>query len=151
MRELVDEAGTGEPFRLILAAEGTRSKGEYWKSGFLRLSKETGLPITLAFFDPPTKTMGFGPTFHASDDVTRRHGHRPGVLRRQARHPAQERDSTRACAKKTDPLSSAGGRGQQGVDDQARPVQQLAVRLAACRRSAAVLGRGISATSAATL
>jgi 1-acyl-sn-glycerol-3-phosphate acyltransferase len=70
VRELVDEAGTGEPFRLILAAEGTRGKGTYWKSGFLRLSKETGLPITLAFFDPPTRTMGFGPTFHASDDVT---------------------------------------------------------------------------------
>lgn len=67
--ELAAEAKNGEPFRLILAAEGTRSKGEYWKSGFLRLSKETGLPITLAFFEPPTKTMGFGPTFHASDDV----------------------------------------------------------------------------------
>jgi 1-acyl-sn-glycerol-3-phosphate acyltransferase len=70
VRELVEEAGTGEPFRLILAAEGTRSKGEYWKSGFLRLSKETGLPITLAFFDPPTRTMGFGPSFHASGDAT---------------------------------------------------------------------------------
>jgi 1-acyl-sn-glycerol-3-phosphate acyltransferase len=69
VRDLVAEAGTGEPFRLILAAEGTRGKGEFWKSGFLRLSKDTGLPITLAFFDPPTKTMGFGPTFHASDDV----------------------------------------------------------------------------------
>lgn len=70
VRELVEEASTGEPFRLILAAEGTRGKGEFWKSGFLRLSRETGLPITLAFFDPPTRTMGFGPTFHASDDVT---------------------------------------------------------------------------------
>jgi len=70
VRGLVDEAANGEPFRLILAAEGTRSKGEYWKSGFLRLSKQTGLPITLAFFEPHTKTMGFGPTFHASDDVS---------------------------------------------------------------------------------
>ncbi|MFC5679669.1 1-acyl-sn-glycerol-3-phosphate acyltransferase [Aeromicrobium endophyticum] len=69
VRDLVAEADTGKPFRLILAAEGTRSRGEYWKSGFLRLSRDTGLPITLAFFDPPTRTMGFGPTFHASDDV----------------------------------------------------------------------------------
>ena len=69
VRDLVAEAGTGKPFRLILAAEGTRSRGEYWKSGFLRLSRDTGLPITLAFFDPPTTTMGFGPTFHASHDV----------------------------------------------------------------------------------
>ena len=69
VNELVAEAGTGEPFRLILAAEGTRGKGEYWKSGFLRLSRDTGLPVTLAFFDPPSRTMGFGPTFHPSDDV----------------------------------------------------------------------------------
>lgn len=69
VRELVHESRNGQPFRLILAAEGTRSKGEYWKSGFLRLSSQTGLPITLAFFDPPSRTMGFGPTFHASADV----------------------------------------------------------------------------------
>jgi 1-acyl-sn-glycerol-3-phosphate acyltransferase len=69
VNELVQEARNGGPFRLIIAAEGTRTKGTYWKSGFLRISRETGLPITLAFFDPPTRTMGFGPTFHPSDDV----------------------------------------------------------------------------------
>lgn len=68
--DLAREARSGEPFRLILAAEGTRSRGDYWKSGFLRLSRDTGLPITLAFFDPPTRSMGFGPTFLASDDVS---------------------------------------------------------------------------------
>lgn len=68
--ELAAEATSGEGFRLVIAAEGTRSRGEYWKSGFLRLSRETGLPITLAFFDPPTRTMGYGPTFVASDDVS---------------------------------------------------------------------------------
>lgn len=67
--DLAAEAEGGEPFRLVIAAEGTRSKGEYWKSGFHRLSRQTGLPITLAFFDPPTKTMGYGPTFVATDDV----------------------------------------------------------------------------------
>ena len=67
--DLAAEAGSGEPFRLVIAAEGTRSAGTHWKSGFHRLSRQTGLPITLAFFDPPTRTMGFGPTFHASDDV----------------------------------------------------------------------------------
>ena len=66
---LLAEAGTGEPFRLILAAEGTRSQGEYWKSGFYRIAQQTGLPVVLAFFDPPTKTMGFGPAFHPSGDV----------------------------------------------------------------------------------
>lgn len=69
VRQLVSEAASGEPFRLIIAAEGTRGKGEYWKSGFLRIAKETGLPVTLAFFEPPTKTMGFGPTFHPTESV----------------------------------------------------------------------------------
>ncbi|MET0954200.1 MAG: 1-acyl-sn-glycerol-3-phosphate acyltransferase, partial [Aeromicrobium sp.] len=68
--DLAREARSGEPFRLILAAEGTRSRADYWKSGFLRLSRDTGLPITLAFYDPPTKTMGFGPTFLASGDLS---------------------------------------------------------------------------------
>lgn len=69
VESLVAEAHSGQPFRLVVAAEGTRSRGEYWKSGFRRMSRDTGLPISLAFFDPPTKTMGFGPTFHPSDDV----------------------------------------------------------------------------------
>jgi len=69
VQDLAREASEGEGFRLIIAAEGTRTKGDYWKSGFYRLSKETGIPITLAFFDPPTRTMGFGPTFHPSGDV----------------------------------------------------------------------------------
>src|SRR3954453_14189068 len=60
VEDLVQEPRNGDPFRLIIAAEGTRTKGDYWKSGSLRISRDTGLPITLAFFDPPTKTMGFG-------------------------------------------------------------------------------------------
>ena len=53
----------------LLDAAFPKGAMNYWKSGFLRISRDTGLPITLAFFDPPTKTMGFGPTFHPSDDV----------------------------------------------------------------------------------
>lgn len=67
---LLEEAGSGEPFRLILAAEGTRSQGEYWKSGFYRIAQQTGLPVVLAFYDPPTKTMGFGTSFHPTGDVS---------------------------------------------------------------------------------
>jgi len=69
VRELVREARSGEPFLLILAAEGTRGKGEYWKSGFWRIARSTGLPIALAFIDGPTRTTGFGPTITATSDV----------------------------------------------------------------------------------
>jgi 1-acyl-sn-glycerol-3-phosphate acyltransferase len=66
---LVREAESGEPFVLGIAAEGTRSKGEYWKSGFYRIAQQTGLPITLAFLDGPSRTVGWGPTFAPTGDV----------------------------------------------------------------------------------
>ncbi|MFT4298224.1 MAG: 1-acyl-sn-glycerol-3-phosphate acyltransferase [Aeromicrobium sp.] len=68
VQAFVDEAGENGEFRLVIAAEGTRSAGRYWKSGFLRIAHEAGLPVTLAFFDRPTKTMGFGPSFVPSGD-----------------------------------------------------------------------------------
>jgi 1-acyl-sn-glycerol-3-phosphate acyltransferase len=69
VRRLLGEAKGGEDFLLVLAAEGTRQKADYWKSGFYKISKQTGLPITLGFIDGPTRTMGFGPTFAPTGDV----------------------------------------------------------------------------------
>ncbi len=69
VRELMAEAEGDHPFLLGLAAEGTRSKGEYWKSGFYRLAKQSGLPITLAYVDGPSRTVGWGPTFTPTDDI----------------------------------------------------------------------------------
>lgn len=72
VRELLElSQSTKKPFFVALAAEGTRSKGTYWKSGFRRLAKETGLPIALAFVDAPNRTTGWGPSFHPSDDATK--------------------------------------------------------------------------------
>jgi 1-acyl-sn-glycerol-3-phosphate acyltransferase len=75
VRELLAEAKSGErgvsgePFLIIIAAEGTRKKGEHWKSGFYRIAQQTGLPISLGFIDGPTRTLGFGPTFMPGGDV----------------------------------------------------------------------------------
>ena len=69
VRELLAEAESGEPFLLIIAAEGTRKKRDYWKSGFYRIAQQTGLPISLGFIDGPTRTLGFGPSFSPSGDV----------------------------------------------------------------------------------
>jgi 1-acyl-sn-glycerol-3-phosphate acyltransferase len=68
-RLLVEAKADDKDFLLVLAAEGTRSKGEYWKSGFYKIARQTGLPITLGFIDAPTRTMGVGPTFAPSADV----------------------------------------------------------------------------------
>ena len=69
VRALLAEAKRDEDFVLILAAEGTRQKADYWKSGFYKIAKQTGLPISLGFIDGPTRTMGFGPTFRPTGDV----------------------------------------------------------------------------------
>ena len=74
-----------ETFLLGIAAEGTRSKGDYWKSGFYRISQQTGIPVTLAYLDSPSRTVGLGPTFDLYRRRRRRHGPHPGVLRRQDR------------------------------------------------------------------
>jgi 1-acyl-sn-glycerol-3-phosphate acyltransferase len=69
IRELLADASQDETFLLGIAAEGTRGKGDYWKSGFRRISQQTGIPITLAFLDGSTRTIGWGPTFMPTDDV----------------------------------------------------------------------------------
>ena len=69
IRALLKEAEGDQPFLLAIAAEGTRSKGEFWKPGFYRISRQTGLPITLGFVDGPTRTLGMGPSFSPSGDV----------------------------------------------------------------------------------
>jgi 1-acyl-sn-glycerol-3-phosphate acyltransferase len=69
VRALLTAAEGDDRFLLVLAAEGTRGKGEYWKSGFYRIALQTGLPITLAFLDAPSRTVGWGPTFTPSGDV----------------------------------------------------------------------------------
>lgn len=69
IRAMLADAESHESFLLCVAAEGTRSRGEYWKPGFYRIAQQTGLPITLGFVDGPTRTMGMGPTFTPTGDV----------------------------------------------------------------------------------
>lgn len=69
IRALLERAEAHEAFLLAIAPEGIRGKGEYWKPGFYRIAKQTGLPISLGFVDGPSRTLGMGPTFHPSDDI----------------------------------------------------------------------------------
>jgi 1-acyl-sn-glycerol-3-phosphate acyltransferase len=66
---LVAQARGGKPFLVAIAAEGSRSRGEYWKSGFYRIARQTGLPIVMGFVDRATKTAGIGPSIVATGDV----------------------------------------------------------------------------------
>lgn len=58
----------GEVFHLVVTPEGTR-KGKGWKSGFYRIAREAGLPVTLGYVDRTTMTTGLGPTIRLTGDV----------------------------------------------------------------------------------
>ena len=55
---------------LVVPAEGTRSRTEYWKSGFYRIAEQADVPIVCSFVDRRTRTGGFGPVVHPSGDLT---------------------------------------------------------------------------------
>ncbi|WP_448005311.1 1-acyl-sn-glycerol-3-phosphate acyltransferase [Agromyces bauzanensis] len=67
--EVVQRVRAGEVFGLVVTPDGTRGTHEYWKSGFYRIARETGMPVTLGFVDRTTMTTGLGPTFELTGDV----------------------------------------------------------------------------------
>ena len=54
---------------MVITPEGTRKRGEQWKTGFLRLAYATGLPLLLVSWDYPSKTIQLGPEMPLSGDV----------------------------------------------------------------------------------
>lgn len=113
---VVGRIEAGERFYLVVTPEGTRGKGRYWKSGFLRIATAANLPITLGYVDNPTRTTGLGLTFTPSGDVRAdmdvvrafyadKHGVRP-ALRTEPR--LREEDALDAAdAPRTDAPASA--------------------------------------------
>lgn len=67
--DIVGRVRTGEVFGLVVTPEGTRGGTEYWKSGFYRIAREAGLPVTLGYVDRTTMTTGLGPTIDLTGDV----------------------------------------------------------------------------------
>ncbi len=61
---------TGDRLQIVIAPEGTRKAGTYWKSGFYRLAHQSSIPICLGWCDGPTRTVGYGPTIRTTGDVS---------------------------------------------------------------------------------
>lgn len=67
---LLAEMESGTPFNLVITPDGTRTnRADYWKSGFYRIARATGMPVTLGFIDRPNKRVGLGPTIDMTGDV----------------------------------------------------------------------------------
>ncbi len=54
---------------LIIAAEGTRGKAEYWRSGFYYIALEAKVPLALAYMDWKRKEIGIGAYFTPTGDL----------------------------------------------------------------------------------
>jgi 1-acyl-sn-glycerol-3-phosphate acyltransferase len=67
VQQMAEEFGKRDEFILGVPPEGTRKKGQYWKSGFYFIAKEAGVPIALAKLDYGTRTAGFGPLITPGD------------------------------------------------------------------------------------
>ena len=54
-----------------LTPEGTRSRTDYWKTGFYYIALQAKVPICLAYVDYPSRTIGFGKIIHPTGDIAK--------------------------------------------------------------------------------
>lgn len=66
---LVEEYRAADQLAIVVPAEGTRSKVEYWKSGFYRIALAAEVPILCAYVDGSTNSGGFGLVLTPTGDV----------------------------------------------------------------------------------
>ena len=52
-----------------MAPEGTRKQVQHWKPGFWRIAHAAGVPVVVAAFDYPNRTIVVGPAFELSNDM----------------------------------------------------------------------------------
>ena len=67
--DVVERIHAGEVFGLVVTPDGTRGHHTHWKSGFYRIARETGMPVTLGYVDRATMTTGLGPTLDLTGEV----------------------------------------------------------------------------------
>ena len=71
VEDIVARIRAGEIFGLVVTPDGTRGGNAFWKNGFYRIARETGMPLTLGYVDRTTMTTGLGPTLALTGDVAR--------------------------------------------------------------------------------
>ncbi len=67
--QMVERFAAADALVLALSPEGTRSRTEYWKSGFYHIALAAQVPIALCFMDYSSKTVGLRTHFMPSGDV----------------------------------------------------------------------------------
>ncbi|TVR23366.1 MAG: glycerol acyltransferase [Anaerolineaceae bacterium] len=69
VNQAVEVIAAHERFVLVVAPESTRSRGEYWRSGFYYIALKAGIPIVPGYLDYRRKVGGVGPALYPSGDI----------------------------------------------------------------------------------
>lgn len=69
VKQMVEVFGQKDDFVLVVPAEGTRARVEFWKSGFYHIAREANVPIVLSYLDYARKRGGFGPAVIPSGNL----------------------------------------------------------------------------------
>ena len=67
--QIVELFNTHDEFNITITPEATRSYNPDWKTGFYSIALKAGIPIQMAAFDYPSKTVTFAQPFFPSGDL----------------------------------------------------------------------------------
>ena len=70
VQQLVTEFRQRDSLVLVIPPEGTRSKREFWKSGFYHIARQADVPIVLAYLDYGRTAVGCGPCFKLTGNIS---------------------------------------------------------------------------------
>lgn len=69
VEQVVEIFNRSEYLYLVIPPEGTRSRAEYWKTGFYHIAQGANVPIVCAYVDYKRKVVGIGPMIWPSGDI----------------------------------------------------------------------------------
>jgi len=69
IKQIASQFNEREEMVFGLTPEGTRSRTDYWKTGFYYIAQQANIPICLAYVDFPSRTIGFGKMITPTGDI----------------------------------------------------------------------------------
>lgn len=67
--QMIEEFGKRDELVLVIPPEGTRSRAEYWKSGFYHIARGADVPVVPGYLDYVRKRGGFGEPISLTGNV----------------------------------------------------------------------------------
>ena len=67
--QMIEQFEARDRFVLAIPPEGTRSRAEYWKSGFYHIARGANVPVVPGYLDYGRKRAGLGPARMMTGDV----------------------------------------------------------------------------------